>query len=78
MEPEFNIRALIASLGGAQKLPSRFRSVGISPPPVSTIVGWRRRNSAPGPWTLAMLYVAATDKDMPNMGELILLMKESA
>jgi hypothetical protein len=78
MEPVFNIQALIASLGGVKGLRERFKNVGITPPPSNTIIGWRRRNSAPGPWTLAMLYVASRDPYMPDADEILELMRDTA
>jgi hypothetical protein len=74
MEPQFNLRALIGALGGVYRLPERFREAGMQPPPVSTLLGWKRRNSCPGHWALALLDLARRDPDMPELDALLDLM----
>ena len=75
---EWNIRGLIEALGGVQALRHRFIEAGIEPPLSQTMIGWRRRNSAPGAWMLAMLSVAAKDPTLPPIEDLLAIMRKRA
>lgn len=56
--PNWRFKELIAMLGGPAGVAEKLTEVGIDAPPVSSICGWRRRQTAPGNWTLAILLIA--------------------
>lgn len=76
--PEWNIRGLIQMLGGVQALRDRFLAAGFDPPPLQTMIGWRRRNSAPCDWALALLMVASEDPSLPVTHQLLSLLRTRA
>lgn len=77
-KPQWNIRGLIELLGGVQALRDRFMAQGFEPPPLQTMIGWRRRNSAPCEWALALLALAAADPALPVTHQLLSILKVRA
>lgn len=61
MSNDWKITELIEALGGVQSLPAKFAKIGMLAPPTETMVGWRKRSSAPCGWTLALVQIAQSE-----------------
>lgn len=68
--PRFKFRELIAALGGVQAIGPKLAECGFSPPPQETIWGWKRRDSVPGNWALALLLLAEREGVLPEISKL--------
>lgn len=60
-DPSYRFAELIQAFGGVEETRIKLMDYGFSAPRVSTIVGWRRRNSAPGAWALALVEVGQAE-----------------
>lgn len=57
-KPVFKFRELIQALHGPRNVQQLIEEHGWEAPKIETIEGWLRRDSAPGPWALALVFIA--------------------
>lgn len=60
-KPEFRISEMIMALGGDHVIPGLMLKHKFPVPEVASVGAWRRRNSAPGSWALALLYLCVRE-----------------
>jgi hypothetical protein len=53
--PTPNYRLLLAAIGNDAEVASVLLLGGMKPPALSTIKGWRKRNTVPGKWVPVLL-----------------------
>lgn len=71
MKPLWKIDAMIHALGGDRAVIGLLQEYDFpSPPSIETVAAWRRRNSAPGAWALALLYVCVREGVLDNLDKI--------
>ena len=67
---DWRLLELIQTLGGVQKLREKISDIGIEPPPLETMIGWRRRESMPGHWALTLAQIAQEEGIINSVSQL--------
>ncbi len=71
MKPSWKIDAMINALGGDRAVMELLTEHKFpTPPSLETISAWRRRNSAPGAWALALLYVCVREGVLDDLDKI--------
>ena len=70
-KPDWKFRELIQALGGPRSVQQLIEEHGWQAPKIETIEGWLRRDSAPGPWSLALAYIAQREGLITNLDRLL-------
>lgn len=60
-KPQFKIAGMIHALGGDHAVVQLLDHYEFPAAPAPTVAAWRRRNSAPGEWALALLYICVRE-----------------
>ncbi len=68
--PRWRLKKLIDTLTLDQSLDVLFEEYGFDAPTPSAIAQWRKRDSAPGGWTLAIIHIAQAKGVLPDVAEL--------
>lgn len=67
---DWRIRELIQALGGVQVLRQKITKLGVEPPPLECMIGWRRRESMPGHWALTLVQIAQEEGLIDKVAQL--------
>ena len=57
----YRITELIIAMGGVKAVRQRLDAEGFGSLPLETVQGWKRRNSCPGHYALALVEIAMRD-----------------
>ena len=59
--PDYKFRELLQAIGTDQEIVDGIKTYGYAPPAVSSLKGWRSRNSIPSKWLPLLMYMAMRD-----------------